>query len=108
MKKAIVQNLLYSYLLVLHQYYYLHFLKRRIQYLDIYDKNLRKKLLIIKEKYTIFKTKYLFNKISQFYYQQKIYELFFGALSISSFSNEIKDSFDPLDKLLKNSREEKT
>lgn len=106
-EKAIVQNLLYSYLLVLHQYYYLHFLKRRIQYLDIYDKDLRNDLLIIKEKYTIFKTKYLFNKVSLFYYQQKIYELFFNSLSISSFSDEIKDSFDPLDKLLKNSREEK-
>lgn len=106
-QKAIVQNLLYSYLLVLHQYYYLHFLKRRIQYLDIYDKDLRNDLLIIKKKYTIFKTKYIFNKVSQFYYQQKIYELFFESLSINSFSDEIKDSFDPLDKLLKNSREEK-
>lgn len=75
-EKAIVQNLFYSYILVLHQYYYLHFIKRCIQNLDIYDNDLRDDLLIIKEKYTIFKTKYLFNKVSLFYYQQKIYELF--------------------------------
>ena len=106
-EKAIVQNLFYSYILVLHQYYYLHFIKRCIQNLDIYDNDLRDDLLIIKEKYTIFKTKYLFNKVSLFYYQQKIYELFFNSLSIKSFSDEIRDSIEPMDKLLKNSREEK-
>ena len=45
-EKAIVQNLFYSYILVLHQYYYLHFIKRCIQNLDIYDKDLRDDLLL--------------------------------------------------------------
>ena len=33
--------------------------------------------------------------------------MFFNSLSIKSFSDEIRDSIEPMDKLLKNSREEK-
>lgn len=98
--KAVIQNLFYSYMLVLHQYYYLHYLKRKVQDLNVFDKNSKEELYKLKENYTIFQTQFMFKKVSQFYYQEKIYQMIHKTLSIEDFSKEFILSTEPLEKLL--------
>ena len=98
--KVVIQNLFYSYVLVLHQYYYLHYLKRKVQDLNVFDKNNKEELYKLKENYTIFQTQFMFKKVSQFYYQERIYQMIHKTLSIEDFSKEFILSTEPLEKLL--------
>ncbi|MDD3383679.1 MAG: hypothetical protein PHX46_02575 [Bacilli bacterium] len=102
-----IQNVFYSYIIILHQYYFLHYLKKKIKKLNIYDKKIKENLISIKEEYVLFQTNYIYKKVSQFYYQEKIYQLFLNTLSIDNFSKEIENSTKPLDEILKEKRNEK-
>ncbi len=101
---ATIQNLFYSYILVLHQFFYLHYLKILLQELDLKNKNISDVLYDINMKYTIFRTKWLYNKVSQFKYQETLYQYIYDKYSIEVFSEEIKDATEPLVNLLNERR----
>ena len=49
----------------------------------------------------------MFQKVSQFYYQECYYKMLYKCLAISSFAEDVEESFDPLEKLLRQNRADK-
>lgn len=105
-KQIIIRNLFYSYIIALHLYYYLHHLKRKIAEINT-SNNIKKELRQLKVSFTVFKTNYMFQKVSQFYYQECYYKMLYKCLAISSFAEDVEESFAPLEKLLRQKRADK-
>jgi len=108
----IQMNTFYSYILVLHQYYFLHHLARVIQVIFIeYDKiksreskaqilKIGNKLKTISLMLSMLKTKFMFEIVSQFERQQRLYNMFFRTYEIIRYIEEIEHSTAPLEKVV--------
>lgn len=97
---AVQQNLFFDYMLVLHQYYYLHYIAKKTQNLNINNLNIKNKLDLILAEFSTLNTKYFYLNVSQFYYVQNIYNSFLDSYSIKNYIEEVSESIEPLSKIL--------
>ena len=105
--KYVIQNAFYSYILSLHQYFYLHYLKIKIQKIDTNNSKILYDLNELENEYTIFQNKWLYRIVSQFEHQQKLYSFINSKLNIFAFDKEIQFSLKPLQELKDSKRQEK-
>ena len=93
------QHVFLSYLLVLHQYFYLHHITAEASNLDVVGKSSLMQYCeyrAIEEEYAYFRTKYMFEVISARNDYQKMYNYLKNALGIEPFLEEAKYSIEPI------------
>lgn len=97
---TLFQKVLFSYILNIHQYYYLHKLRNNILESSNLNKdsifNILKKIQKLNKELAIFKEQYYFILVSKLYKIQEMYTYIFEQLHIEFFHNEIEKSHLPL------------
>lgn len=100
MYKSFIQNIYYSFILTIHQFYYLHKIGISISKIDAGDKFNKKTIQATYDLFN-FKSKYMFNIVSQFCYLQNVHDFFSKTYKIEQFENEVTTSIKPIRELIK-------
>ncbi len=97
---SFVQNVYFSFILTLHQFYYLNKISISVSKIDS-NEMVNKDLIQTTYDLFKFKSKYMFNIVSQFSYLQDIHECFSRVYRIKQFEQEVTESIKPIRELNK-------